>query len=95
MVFKYTNCYYCVKLVVRTVNVLEKIESPCVDLEPHEEPTVERVCRNLNPDKYFITLFAENFVPVSIKLYIKTNFKKLMVLSVIFILCNINNMIYF
>lgn len=65
MVFQYTNCYYCVKLLVRTVNVLEKIETPCVDLAPHEEPTVERVCRGLNPDQNLITLFSENYVPVS------------------------------
>lgn len=66
MVFKYTNCYYCVKLIVRTVNILEKIETPCVDLGPDEEPTVERVCRGLNPDQNLITLFSENYVPVSI-----------------------------
>lgn len=66
MVFKYTNCYYCVKLIARTVNVLEKIETPCVDVAPDEEPTVERVCRSLIPDQQFITLFSENSVPVSI-----------------------------
>lgn len=66
MVFSYTKCYYCVKLIVRTVNVLEKIESPCVNLGPDEEPTVERVCRGLNPDQQgLITLFSENYVPVS------------------------------
>lgn len=65
MVLRYTNCYYCVKLIVRTVNVLEKIETPCVDLAPNEEPTVERVCRGLNPQQQLITLFSENSVPVS------------------------------
>ncbi|KAI8429135.1 hypothetical protein MSG28_007683 [Choristoneura fumiferana] len=48
MVFRYTNCYYCVKLIVRTVNVLEKIETPCVDLALDEEPTVERECGHLD-----------------------------------------------
>lgn len=66
MVFRYTNCYYCVKLIVRTVNVLEKTETPCVGLAPHEEPTVERVCKGLNPDQHLITLFSENYVPVSV-----------------------------
>ncbi|CAH2241500.1 jg10667 [Pararge aegeria aegeria] len=65
MVFQYTKCYYCVKLIVRTVNVLEKIETPCVDLHTDEEPTVERVCRGLNPDQNLITLFSENSVPVN------------------------------
>ncbi|KAI8440901.1 hypothetical protein MSG28_009201 [Choristoneura fumiferana] len=55
MVFRYTNCYYCVKLIVRTVNVLEKIETPCVDLALDEEPTVERVCRGLRPDQQLCT----------------------------------------
>lgn len=66
MVFKYTKCFYCIKLIVRTVNVLEKTETPCVDVGPDEEPTVERVCRGLNPDQNLITLFSENYVPVSI-----------------------------
>ncbi|KAH9645274.1 hypothetical protein HF086_000437 [Spodoptera exigua] len=66
MVFSYTKCYYCVKLIVRTVNVLEKIESPCVNLGPDEQPTVDRVCRGLNPDQQgLITLFSENYVPVN------------------------------
>lgn len=69
MVFRYTNCYYCVKLIARTVNVLEKIETPCVGLTPGEEPTVERVCRSLIPDQEFITLFSENSVPVSLCIY--------------------------
>ncbi|XP_026751137.1 uncharacterized protein LOC113511659 [Galleria mellonella] len=65
MVFRYTNCYYCVKLIVRTVNVLEKIETPCVGIGTNEEPTVERVCRGLNPNQHLITLFSENYVPVN------------------------------
>lgn len=66
MVFRYTNCYYCVKLIVRTVNVIEKIETPCVDIGQDEEPTVERVCKGLNPDQSLTTLFSENSVPVSL-----------------------------
>lgn len=54
------------KMLVRTVNVLEKIETPCVDLAPGEEPTVERVCRGLNANQQLITLFSENYVPVSV-----------------------------
>lgn len=64
-VFQDTKCYYCVKLMVRTVNVLEKIETGCVNLTNGEESTVERVCRELNPDQHLITLFSENYVPVN------------------------------
>ncbi|XP_026473212.1 uncharacterized protein LOC113377199 [Ctenocephalides felis] len=64
-VLKDRECYHCVKLIVRTVNVLEKIESVCVTLRPGEEPTVERVCRGLNPAQQLITLFSENYVPVN------------------------------
>lgn len=34
-------------------------------LRPNEEPTVQRVCRDLNPDQQLITLFSENYVPVN------------------------------
>jgi len=34
-------------------------------LAHEEEPTVERVCRDLNPDQHIITLFSENYVPVN------------------------------
>jgi len=37
----------------------------CVNLAHDEERTVERVCRELNPDQHIITLFSENYVPVN------------------------------
>jgi hypothetical protein len=37
----------------------------CVNLARDEEPTVERVCRELNPDQHIVTLFSENYVPVN------------------------------
>ncbi|KAK6621744.1 hypothetical protein RUM44_001551 [Polyplax serrata] len=64
-VFKDNYCYFCVKILVRTVNVLEKIETGCVNLRNNEEPTVERVCRGLPQDQQLITLFSENYVPVN------------------------------
>jgi hypothetical protein len=36
-----------------------------VNLAHDEEPTVERVCRELNPDQHIVTLFSENYVPVN------------------------------
>ncbi|XP_015607932.1 uncharacterized protein LOC107273857 [Cephus cinctus] len=64
-VFQKSVCYNCVKLFVRTVNVLQKLESSCVNLIPGVEPTVENVCQGLHPDQQLITLFSENYVPVN------------------------------
>ncbi|KDR08043.1 hypothetical protein L798_02197 [Zootermopsis nevadensis] len=64
-VFQDNKCYHCVKLLVRTVNVLEKLETGCVNLARDQEPTVERVCRDLTPDQHIVTLFSENYVPVN------------------------------
>ncbi|XP_049789762.1 uncharacterized protein LOC126195273 [Schistocerca nitens] len=60
-----SSCYTCVKLLVRTVNVLEKMETACVTLPPEREATVENVCKGLKPDQQLITLFDENYVPVN------------------------------
>lgn len=65
LILKHNDCYFCVKLLVRTINVLEKMETPCVNLGPGEEPTVNRVCQGLNSDQQLVTLFSENYVPVS------------------------------
>ncbi|CAB3367969.1 Hypothetical predicted protein [Cloeon dipterum] len=59
------NCYTCVKFMVRTVNVLEKIETACQTLPRDAKPTVERICRSLNLDQQLKTLFLENHVPVN------------------------------
>ncbi|XP_043686999.1 uncharacterized protein LOC122638214 [Vespula pensylvanica] len=64
-VFRKNVCYHCVKLIVRTVNVLEKLEASCVNLPTGVEPTVENVCKGLRPDQQLITLFSENYVPVN------------------------------
>ncbi|XP_046384675.1 uncharacterized protein LOC124154964 [Ischnura elegans] len=64
-VFKQESCYHCVKLLVRTVNVLEKTETGCVNIPPGVEPTVERVCARLRHDQHLITLFSENYTPVN------------------------------
>ncbi|XP_019880798.1 uncharacterized protein LOC109608713 [Aethina tumida] len=64
MVFRTSSCYTCVKLIVRTVNVLEKMETSCQNL-PEHEATVERVCRALDVHQPLITLFSENYVPVN------------------------------
>lgn len=67
MVFhrEHENCFICVKILVRTVNVLEKMESPCIARSSHSEGSVEHVCKALDPHQQLITLFSENYVPVN------------------------------
>lgn len=59
------SCYHCVKTYPRTINVFEKIESPCVTLDEGEEPTIERVCKGITQDQQLITLFNENYIPIN------------------------------
>ncbi|XP_066253204.1 uncharacterized protein [Euwallacea similis] len=67
MVFhrEHENCYICVKMLVRTVNVLETMESPCISVANHYKATVSRVCQALDPHQQLITLFSENYVPIN------------------------------
>ncbi|CAH1984072.1 unnamed protein product [Acanthoscelides obtectus] len=64
MVFKRGTCYTCIKFMVRTVNVLEKIETSCISL-PEERATVENICNALDPNQQLRTLFSENYIPVN------------------------------
>lgn len=36
-----------------------------MNVRPGEHPTIERVCRGLDPDQQLITLFSENYVPLN------------------------------
>lgn len=62
---KSTNCYHCVRTIIRTLNIFEKFEGPCIGLAPGEEPTVQNVCKGIKDDQQLITLFNENFVPIN------------------------------
>nr|CAG4637677.1 EOG090X03AK [Chydorus sphaericus] len=59
-----TTCYHCVKYFVRTVNIVDKIESGCKTLRDRS-PSLNSICDGINPEQQLITLFAENFVPVN------------------------------
>lgn len=59
------NCYHCVKTYPRTLNVFEKVESPCVTLTADEDPSIERVCQGIHADQQLITLFNENYIPIN------------------------------
>ncbi|CAG9864614.1 unnamed protein product [Phyllotreta striolata] len=64
IVFQKETCFRCVKLLVRTVNVLEKIETACINVPP-EYASVETVCRGLDPYQQLATLFSENYIPIN------------------------------
>ncbi|CAG9831490.1 unnamed protein product [Diabrotica balteata] len=64
LVFRKDSCFTCVKLLVRTVNVLEKMETSCISL-PAEQASVETVCRGLDVHQQLVTLFSENYIPVN------------------------------
>lgn len=64
IVFKdsYRQCYYCVRLLVRSINVLEKIETECQSMG-NERPTIENVCRYLSNEEKYVTLFSKHPTP--------------------------------
>lgn len=61
-IFKKDNCHFCVRIFVRTVNVLQRMETGCVNI-PNERPSIHRVCRELDPFQNLITMFSENPAP--------------------------------
>ncbi|CAN8028713.1 unnamed protein product, partial [Ixodes persulcatus] len=63
IIFDKGSCFHCVRIFVRTLNVLQKVETGCVNLQDGETPSLKTVCRTLDPNQELITLFATN--PVS------------------------------
>ncbi|KAG9510265.1 Sorting nexin-14 [Fragariocoptes setiger] len=57
------NCHYCVRLIIRTLNVIEKIETQCItpasgqDFRP---PSLGSLCRTLDSNQDYITMFSTN-----------------------------------
>lgn len=54
------SCHHCVRILVRTLNVLEKQETGCVNLNYNERPSVGTVCRGLDPNQETVTMFSTN-----------------------------------
>lgn len=54
------SCYHCIRFLVRTLNVLEKIETGCVTLNPNERAGLDTVCRHLDPNQQLVTMFSTN-----------------------------------
>ncbi|XP_014475353.1 PREDICTED: uncharacterized protein LOC106744823 [Dinoponera quadriceps] len=65
IVFRSNNCYHCVKFLVRTVNILEKLEVSCVNVPDGIKPSVGYVCKGLSANQQLITLFSEHFSPMN------------------------------
>lgn len=62
-VFKKESCHYCVRILLRTVNVLQKIETGCVNLPHSDRPKIGRVCSKMDPTQNVATMFSENPTP--------------------------------
>ena len=62
MVFKHDHipCYHCVRILVRTLNVLQKSETGCINIEHNEQPTLQNICRHLESNHELTTMFATN-----------------------------------
>lgn len=57
------NCHYCMRLLIRTLNVIEKIETPCITAAggPNVRPaSMGTICRSLDPNQESVTMFATN-----------------------------------
>ncbi|XP_056648527.1 uncharacterized protein LOC130452986 isoform X1 [Diorhabda sublineata] len=58
IILKNKSCYTCMKVYVRTINVIEKIESSCVNISP-AEVSIDSVCKNFDHTEKLITLFYD------------------------------------
>ncbi|XP_076035609.1 protein undicht isoform X2 [Oratosquilla oratoria] len=61
--FRDNECFHCVRLLVRTVNVIEKTETGCVTFPEGYAPSLEDACRGLDNTQGLTTMFKENPTP--------------------------------
>jgi len=57
------NCHHCLRLLIRTLNVLDKIETPCITAAggPGSRPaSMATICRSLDSNQESITMFSTN-----------------------------------
>lgn len=56
------NCHYCMRLLIRTLNVLDKIETPCITNagSPGRPASLATICRSIDPNQESITMFSTN-----------------------------------
>lgn len=60
MVLQHQRCYHCVRILVRTLNVLQKSETGCINVEPNVQPNLQTICRHLESNHELTTMFATN-----------------------------------
>uniref|UniRef100_A0A6P7GT13 Uncharacterized protein LOC114341859 n=1 Tax=Diabrotica virgifera virgifera TaxID=50390 RepID=A0A6P7GT13_DIAVI len=56
--FQYDRCYHCIKFFVRTINIVEKIEGICTNIN-HTKEDFESLCSKMNDTK-ITTLFSND-----------------------------------
>ncbi|CAL4091856.1 unnamed protein product [Meganyctiphanes norvegica] len=61
ILFKDADCYHCVRIYVRTVNLLEKAETGCLSFK--SSPNLEEACSPISDKKTLISMFNENYIP--------------------------------
>jgi len=60
-----SSCHYCVNLYIRTVNIIEKKESGCVQLREGER-SMDNICHEQRYDtQQLVTMFSESYTPIN------------------------------
>lgn len=57
------NCYYCMRILIRTLNVLDKVETQCISAHlslGNRPASIASICRSLDPNQESVTLFSTN-----------------------------------
>ncbi|KAH7640295.1 hypothetical protein HUG17_7762 [Dermatophagoides farinae] len=58
---KKADCLSCVRILIRTLNVMEKIETNCLQNNPNVMPNYDSMCKNsLDNNQEMITMFSTN-----------------------------------
>jgi len=59
-----SSCHHCVHFFVRTVNIIEKKESGCIQL-PRGQRNWENICSRIARDQQLVTMFSESYSPIN------------------------------
>lgn len=61
MVFQHGDCFHCVRILVRTLNVLQKSQTGCLNKDNPHETGLRQICRYLSSSNNdMTTMFATN-----------------------------------
>ena len=59
-----TSCHHCVQIFVRTVNIIEKKESGCIQ-QPRGSVNWDTICNKIRDDQQTVTMYSENVTPIN------------------------------